>query len=304
MAWLHAVYFLDQDRGWIAGANGTLLSTVDGGATWSKTSVITKDAFTDVYFSDSVHGWLLAQRDLFKLKANERSSYLLNTDDGGITWRQVFLNTEELNARFTRMLFRDQQHGWVFGETGAIFATSDGGEHWMPQRSPTKHLLLGGAFANGAFANNANNDRGLIVGAGATIMQSDDGAVWRLSAPRQGESARLNAVTLVGNSAWAVGNGGQIFATADGGRSWFRQHSNVAADLLDVRFIDAREGWAVAGDGTLLHTSDGGLHWGAEAIGNSRGLERLFIIDRNHIWAVGFGGTILRFGETNAPRLK
>src|SRR5213595_1806426 len=38
MAWLHAVYFLDQDRGWIAGANGTLLSTVDGGATWTKTS--------------------------------------------------------------------------------------------------------------------------------------------------------------------------------------------------------------------------------------------------------------------------
>src|SRR5882672_10076513 len=27
MAWLHAVYFLDQNRGWVAGSGGTLLET-------------------------------------------------------------------------------------------------------------------------------------------------------------------------------------------------------------------------------------------------------------------------------------
>jgi len=296
MAWLHAVYFLDQDHGWIAGGNGTLLSTTDGGVTWNKASLITKDSLIDVYFADSANGWLLAERDLFKLKSDERSSYLLNTNDGGITWQPIFLNTADTNARFTRMLFSDRQRGWVFGETGNIFATSDGGAHWMPQRSASKHLLLGGAFAN--------NDRGLIVGAGATILQSDDGTVWRLSALYNDQSARLNAVTLVGNSAWAVGNAGQILATNNGGRSWFRQRSNVTADLRDVRFIDAREGWAAGAEGTLLHTSDGGLHWVAESIERARGLERLFIIDRNHIWAVGFGGTILRFGDSNPPRLK
>ena len=296
MAWLHAVYFLDQNHGWIAGGNGTLLSTTDGGVSWNKTSLTTRDSLIDVYFSDSAHGWLLAQRDIFKLKLNERSSYLLNTDDGGITWQRISLNTSDVNARFTRMLFSDPQHGWVFGETGNIFATSDGGAHWTPQRSATRHLLLGGAFAN--------NDRGLIVGAGATIMQSDNGAAWRLSALHNDESARLNAVTLVGNSAWAVGNAGQIIASTNGGRSWFRQRSNVMADLLDVRFIDAREGWAVGAEGTLLHTSDGGLHWVAESMGRSQGVERLFIIDRNHIWAVGFGGTILKFGDSNAPSLR
>jgi photosystem II stability/assembly factor-like uncharacterized protein len=93
MAWLHAVYFVDQDHGWIAGGNGTLLSTVDGGVTWNKTSLTIKDSLIDVYFSDSTHGWLLAQGDVFKLKSNERSSYLLNTNDGGITWQRIFLNT-------------------------------------------------------------------------------------------------------------------------------------------------------------------------------------------------------------------
>ena len=57
MAWLHAVYFLDQNHGWIAGGNGTLLSTVDGGVTWNKNSLGNKDTLTDVYFADSTEGW-------------------------------------------------------------------------------------------------------------------------------------------------------------------------------------------------------------------------------------------------------
>ena len=294
MAWLRAVYFVDQNRGWIAGSNGTLLSTVDGGVTWTKVSLPGRDTLNDVYFSDNANGWLLAQRDVFKLKANERSSYLLKTIDGGVTWQPVFLDTEDVNARFARMLFSDSQHGWVFGETGLLFATVDGGAHWLPQRSATKHLLLGGAFAD--------NHRGLIVGAGATIMQSD-GSSWLWRAPLNGNSARFNAAALAGNSAWAVGNAGLIIASANGGRSWFRQQSNVAVDLLDVKFIDAREGWAAGAQGTLLHTNDGGLHWLAEPIGGSQALERLFIIDRSHLWAVGFGGTILKFGERTSPRL-
>ena len=296
MAWLHSVYFLDANRGWIAGSNGTLLSTVDGGATWSRTSFTSRDSFNDVYFADSANGWLLGQRDQFNLKPNERISYLLNTRDGGATWQRTFLNTGDVNTRFTRMVFRDPQHGWVFGETGTVFATTDGGAHWLPQRSASKHLLLGGAFA-------ADN-RSLIVGAGATIMQSDDGFNWRISAANNDAHDRFNAVAINSQFIWAAGNNGSILKSINSGRSWLKQNSETNADLLDIKFIDAREGWAVGAHGALLHTNDGGLHWRAETVAGSRGLERLFIIDRHHIWAVGFGGTILRFGETAAPRLR
>ncbi|HEV7844257.1 MAG TPA: YCF48-related protein, partial [Pyrinomonadaceae bacterium] len=34
MAWLHAVYFLNERRGWVAGSNGALLETTDGGESW------------------------------------------------------------------------------------------------------------------------------------------------------------------------------------------------------------------------------------------------------------------------------
>src|SRR5205823_8908512 len=74
MAWLHAVYFLDRDCGWVAGSNGTLLTTIDGGTIWKKLSTLTKDTLQDVYFADKKVGWLIATRDILTLETNEPAS--------------------------------------------------------------------------------------------------------------------------------------------------------------------------------------------------------------------------------------
>src|SRR3984893_12990065 len=137
MACLHAVYFLDQNRGWVAGSGGTLLGTIDGGQTWRKLLPLTKDNLRDVYFADEKIGWLVAERDVLKLKTNdEPRTYLLKTEDGGFSWRRVYLNGSDVNARLVRAVFADAERGWVFGETGVVFATRDGGAHWIPQSSP------------------------------------------------------------------------------------------------------------------------------------------------------------------------
>ena len=299
MAWLHAVYFLDRDRGWVAGSGGTLLGTKDGGQTWKRLHPLTKDTLHDVYFANENVGWLVAERDVFELKtSDEPRAYLLKTEDGGFSWRRVFLNGFDVNARLVRAVFADADRGWVFGETGVVFATRDGGAHWMRQPSPTKHLLLGGAFGDYAHV--------WLVGAGATVLQTNNGGLtWQSGIVRDGADARFTAASFVGNNlGWAVGNSGRVFTTTDGGRTWFVQRSNVDADLLDVKFVDAAEGWAAGAEGILLHTIDGGAHWSVESSGTSHVLNRLFFIDRNHGWGVGFGGTILAYRETSAPRLK
>src|SRR5256885_15681266 len=100
MAWLHSVYFLDQNRGWVAGSNGTLLKTTDSGATWNKVSTFTRDTLRDVYFADDNRGWLLAECDLLKLKTNDEArSYLLKTNDGGIMWQRVLVKTRSEERR-------------------------------------------------------------------------------------------------------------------------------------------------------------------------------------------------------------
>src|ERR1043165_8990790 len=299
MAWLHAVYFIDQNRGWVAGSNGALLKTSDGGASWSDAGTCVKDTLRDVYFADENHGWLLAERDLLKLKMDdEPRSYLLKTSDSGLTWQRVLVQTRDANVRLVRMTFADNRHGLLVGETGIVFATSDRGEHWLLQASPTKHLLLGATFSDSAHA--------WLVGAGATIVKTNDGGeTWLNATPRDANEIRFNAASFVThNLGLAVGNAGRILTTTDGGRAWYAQRSNVEADLLDVKFVDGREGWAAGAAGVLLHTTDAGVHWTLESSGTSHVLQRLFLIDRNHGWAVGLGGTILTVGGARPPSLR
>jgi len=305
LAWLHAVYFLDINRGWAVGGDGALLATTDGGRTWHKQPRPTQDALLDVYFSSAEVGWLVCERSIYLLRTkDEPRAYLLKTVDGGATWTRVEVTGQEVDVRLVRILFADDERGWVFGEEGALYVTRDGGASWSRQRVPTRHLLLGGVFLNQL--------QGWLVGAGATVLQTtNSGETWRAGGPvvtTGGPAARLNGVSFVdGRRGWAVGSGGLVLATTDGGRSWRAQTSNVAADLFDVKFFDAAEGWAVGAEGTVIHTTDGGRNWQSEKSDTAHPLERLCFVGRTRGWAVGFGGTIIAYGPaTNSapPEIK
>ncbi len=302
LSWLRAVYFLDQNRGWVVGSSGVLLATTDGGENWKPLPRPTEDTVRDLYFADEQHGWLVCERSIYLLKTrDEQRSYLMTTADGGKVWRRVNLNGEP-DARLLRVMFTSDGHGWVFGEGGMIFTTSNGGAVWTKKRAPTRHILFGGAFLN--------ETQLWLVGSGATVLQTRDGGEnWRAgNVLGITESVRFTATSFVDRArGWAVGNEGRVFMTPDGGRTWSAQASNVQEDLNDVKFLDAAEGWAVGGGGTLLHTTDGGFHWTQEQTGTTHPLERLFFINRERGWAVGFGGTIFSYtpgAPDKAPRLR
>jgi photosystem II stability/assembly factor-like uncharacterized protein len=309
-AWLHAVYFLDENRGWAVGGKGTLLATDDGGNQWHTEPRPTEDSLQDVYFADEQTGWLVCERSIYDLKTNDDPrTYLMRTTDGGRTWTRVNVIGKDVNVRLVRALFTSGGRGWAFGEGGVLYTTRDGGMNWERQGVPTRHLLLGGLFLNAA--------QGWLVGAGATILQtSDGGETWKTGAlinftPASGKDAEAEAAHVRFTAAsfidqkrgWAVGAEGRVFATRDGGRTWSAQSSNVTTDLLDVKFISQYEGWAVGAEGTLIRTMDGGEHWTAESSGTTHALERLCFIGRTRGWVVGFGGTIISYSTTaSTPR--
>ena len=297
LAWLHAVYFLDQNRGWVVGGSGAFLTTTDGGENWKVQRAPTEDNVHDIYFADDRNGWIVCERSVYLLRAkDEQRSYLMNTWDGGVTWRRVNLNGDP-DARLLRILFAGDGHGWVFGEGGLIFTTSDGGVRWSKKRTPTRHVLLGGALLD--------QTQLWLVGAGATVIQTKDGGdTWHVgNILGITESLRFTAASFVDRSrGWAVGNGGSLFITADGGRTWQAQDSKVEEDLSDVKFLDADEGWAIGAGGTLIHTRDGGFHWTQESTYTTHPLDRIFFINPDRGWAVGFGGTIFSFMRTASEK--
>ncbi|HEX8148919.1 MAG TPA: YCF48-related protein [Pyrinomonadaceae bacterium] len=314
-AWLHSVFFVDERRGWAAGGKGALLSTSDGGATWESRKPPTEDALRDVFFHDAETGWLVCERSIFKPMEKEESvSYLLKTADGGASWSRVEVTRgADVDLKLAGLRFADREHGWVYGEMGALFFTGDGGKSWSRQRVPTRHLLLGASFLDA--------QTGWLSGGGMTLLKtSDGGATWRAGTvflpagvgaegqpnvsgrgqselggdgPRVVGGRRLNAVWFATpERGWAVGGEGVILSTADGGRTWRRQASGVGEDLYDVKFFDEAEGWAVGRGGAMLHTADGGRTWADTKRLTTHALERIHTVGRR-AWAAGFGGTIV-----------
>src|SRR5438034_982738 len=64
-----------------------------------------------------------------------------------------------------------------------------------------------------------------------------------------------------GREAWAVGNFGAIYHTADAGTTWQPRDSGTKTPLFGVGFSTPTQGWVVGIDGLVLRTRDGGGTW-------------------------------------------
>ena len=95
----------------------------------------------------------------------------------------------------------------------------------------------------------------------------------------------------------AVGFGGTILRTTDGGTTWARQTGGTSKILVDVYFTDTNTGTAVGQNGTILTTSDGGDNWTSQVSGTTEFLAAVWYTDTNIGTVVGQKGTILRTGD-------
>lgn len=59
---------------------------------------------------------------------------------------------------------------------------------------------------------------------------------------------------------WAVGLGGVILQTTDGGHTWTQYSSPTTSELSKVGFLNSTTGWIVGGN-QILETTDGGTSW-------------------------------------------
>ena len=299
LAWLHDVYFVNEKIGWIAGSNGTLLATNDGGKTWKKELGTTEDTIRQVYFSDEFTGWLLCERDIYNRGSNA-SSYLLKTTNGGVNWDKI--EFEDIKReRIVRLFFNAEKEGFAIGESGIFYALRGDEEKWKRQSSPARYLLLDGTFTD------AKN--GVIVGASGSIVFTEDaGATWKPSSIFNNPSTKFNSVFFANQkNGWTAGNEGKIFQTINGGKTWREQTSGATKNLNDIVFVNQSKGWAIGDEGTLLQTTSAGNVWTAVDSKIKHKLEKVFFIGKKG-WIVGFGGTVLAYNseinQTQKPVLK
>ncbi len=220
---------------WASGAKGTVLRTIDGGATWMKVNVPGAEAldFRDVQAFDENQAFVLS------IGPGEQSR-IYKTIDGGKSWELQFANKDP-QAFYDCFAFWDSRHGIAISDSVdgkfPLIATNDGAA-WKPLavRSMPAALPNEGAFA----------------ASGTCITTFGKNDVWFGTG---GPAAR-------------------VFHSSDRGKNWTAAetpilHGAASQGIFSLLFWSSKDGAIVGGDyqqpdkieGTAAVTHDAGKSW-------------------------------------------
>jgi photosystem II stability/assembly factor-like uncharacterized protein len=327
------VFFVDRRRGWIAGSNGSLMVTEDGGWRWDKVPSL----------PDKQKKELIRDLWAFKAKDNDQITNLRLLGEHGsfnprgaynITDRNFLLLSSDLGENWSDGVLARQPWRRPDKATGRVAVDESGkaqpketDDYQETLRTPEPVMVhmyfidenTGWACGEGGTIQ-TTKDGGVhwklqyvetkkllydvmavdklqawIVGAAGTILQTTNGGhIWEERS--SGVTAALRGVYFIdSNRGWAVGTNGTIIATSDGGKSWKRQESHTTEVLNDVFFVSPNAGWIAGNQGIILQTQDGGATWDGTQMETHANLNRLFFIAPDCGWVVGTQGVVYKY---------
>jgi photosystem II stability/assembly factor-like uncharacterized protein len=206
---LNSLFFANQASGWLAGKNGSIYHTVDGGVSWNKQDSGTEVDLNKVLFIDGLHGWVIGKKASGMPPSMEWESVLIRTQDGGQNWET--LSTDEL-ILLDDISFIDIYQGWGLDSKNNIVHTDDGGKTWSVQHPAGKDIWSSIFFIN--------EREGWVVGDG--ILHTDDGGkTWVYQMRRtKPEESRIKALTFTDDLHGWIIRTSELLYTSDGGITW------------------------------------------------------------------------------------
>lgn len=100
-----------------------------------------------------------------------------------------------------------------------------------------------------------------------------------------------------GKVGYAVGAGGAIVKTINGGESWDTLPRPTLADLNSVWFQDSYNGFVVGDSGFIFRTGDGGQSWQRISAGTTNGLNSILFLGKDIAFLGGNTGMIARSSD-------
>jgi photosystem II stability/assembly factor-like uncharacterized protein len=290
---------------WASGSGGTVLRTLDGGATWEPRPVAGGDTL-DLRDIDA-----FSDRVAYTLSIGPgEASRIYKTTDGGAHWSLQFANKDP-KVFLDAMTFQDPERGFAFSDSVdaqlVVLQTTNGGGTW--ERIPADRLPA--ALPNeGAFASSGTNvaiiGRGNVwigTSAARVLRSSDSGKTWKVSTAPLATSASAGIFSIAfRDAAHGVVVGGDYrkepeavdnaATSADGGVTWtlVKEHG-LSGYRSVVAWVPGTKGSFVAiGPSGADWSSDDGRTWASVA---SDGFDTLsFAKGTRTGWAAGARGRI------------
>lgn len=303
---LRGVSAVSDRIAWASGNKGTVLRTLDGGATWSlvsPTDVASLD-FRDIEAFDAATAYVLSI-------GPGAASRIYKTTDGGQSWALQFTNSDP-KAFYDAIAFWDANTGLAIGDPVegrfTVIRTTDGGRTWtaLPPSSLPPALEGDGAFAASGTCLVTQGARHAWFGTGgaarARVYRSvDQGVTWEVSdTPIAAGNASSGIFSLAFADAQhgvAVGGdyrkerepGDNLARTTDGGKTWaFIGTTRLRHFRSAIAFVPGSGGRRLlaVGPGGTDASSDAGVSWAT--MGD----------DGYHALGVARDGTAVAVGET------
>ncbi len=201
-----------------------------------------------------------------------------------------------------------ERDGWMVGELGRIFRTTDGGDTWERQDAGTKRPFLAVACLDPRTAWIAGKE-GIVYGT------TDGGATW--TAAKTGSTRHVFSLQFASRErGHGAGDFGTMIHTEDGGRTWTTmqvppeiQLPESAFDtgvdpgdinLYAMSYGDADHLWVVGEFGTIMASNDGGRTFHQQHAPVETTLSGVYFLDAQHGWAVGIDAVILHTDDGGA----
>ena len=287
---------------WASGTGGTVIRTVDGGATWKVMAVpdAAKLDFRDIEAFDENTAYILSI-------GNGDSSRIYKTVDGGATWKQQFVGTQK-ETFFDALACWDKNNCLAMSDPVGghyyLIATKDG-ETWAPVVSNKMAATIDGEAAFAAsgtclIANGKTNAFIVSGGDAARVFKSNDrGVTWSVvnSPIVSGTSGSgifsiamwdtKNGVIVGGNYEKPNEIKSNLAFTTDGGSAWIAA-KGLFGYRSGVTYVDSKHLVAVGSGGSDMST-DGGKTWTNIDKLNYNSVQAK---GKKAVWAVGASGLV------------
>lgn len=208
----------------------------------------------------------------------------------------------EVRQNLFATCFPSDQQGWMVGELGRVFHTSDGGASWDRQDAGTKRPFLAMSCLDDKTAWIAGKE-------GIIYVTTDGGATWKLL--KTDSNRHIFGIQFPDTKrGHAVGDYGTMVHTEDGGATWVTSrvpdHVHLPESALDtgvepgdvnlygISFGDRDHVWVVGEFGIIMASDDGGTTWRQQTPPVESTLFGVRFTDAKHGFAVGIDSVILQ----------
>ncbi|MEZ5082194.1 MAG: DUF6519 domain-containing protein [Bacteroidales bacterium] len=205
---LNSVFFIngDVDHGWVAGNHGLILSTENGGESWTRQAApeSVKAHIRNVFFVSVSKGWAVGD-----------DATILSTSNGGEIWVQQTLPAS-ITESISSVHFTSENDGWVVGDNGLVLLTTDGVQNWFKKTLSGFDKHLKDVYFE-------SKEQGFIVGEDGLILRTlNEGADW--SNQQSNLNTDLFAIDFSGGGLGCiVGQGGSILTQQANAIVWNKQ---------------------------------------------------------------------------------